>query len=36
MRYLMSADSLYYIYYARDNEEPHFVFTLLTLLLART
>jgi len=24
--YLMSADSLYYIYYARDNKEPHFVF----------
>jgi len=26
IRYLMSADSPYYIYYARDDEEPHFVF----------
>ena len=22
----MSADSLYYIYYTRDDEEPHFIF----------
>ena len=26
IHYLMSADSPYYIYYARDDEEPHFIF----------
>jgi len=33
MRYLMSADSLYYIYYARDDEEPHFVFIAYSFTL---